>query len=325
MMTNILEGFRITKTFSTGSIFSFFNSKREKIVALDNINIEIEKGKTLVVAGESGSGKTTLAKILLRALNVDEGQIFFEGHEITHIKGKDLRRYRSDVHYVHQDPYSSLNPRMRIHDILMEPLEIHQKELSKDKKNDMILSVLEKVKLTPVEQISKKFPHSLSGGQRQRVALARALINEPKVIITDEPVSMLDVSIRLEILNLINNFKQSGISFMYITHDLATSRIVGDNIIIMYSGSIVEKGPIDAILFNPLHPYTKALINSISEPDPTNLIREKDFEVLEKKEENKGCKFHNTCNSDMEKCLESSNMIEIEDRHFVSCRAYEGQ
>ena len=176
---------------------------------------------------------------------------------------------------VYQDPYDSINPRMRIHDIINEPLEIHNIGTN-ETRNQLVLNVLQEVKLEPVEDIAKKYPHMLSGGQRQRVVIARALVVKPKIIIADEPVSMLDVSIRAEILELMNEIqKKNKISFIYITHDLATAKHFADRIIILYEGKIVETGNIKSVLREPKHQYTKALIDAVSEPDPENLYKEK--------------------------------------------------
>ncbi len=222
---------------------------------------------------------------------------------------------------IHQDPYDSINPRMRIKEIISEPLEIHN-VLNKEEINNRILEVLKEVKLEPAEEISKKYPHMLSGGQRQRVVLARALAIKPKIILADEPVSMLDVSIRAEILELMRELqKKFNISFVYITHDLATAKYFGQNIGILYLGKIVEIGPINQVLDNPKHPYTQALIDAISEPNPENLFKErniriKDEQVVKKIE---GCKFRGRCPYEIEKCTIEPNLEEIEKEHYSAC------
>lgn len=221
-----------------------------------------------MLAGESGSGKSTVARLVMRAADPDEGSILFEGREITHYTGSRLKEFRTAIHMVYQDPYASLNPRMKINDIVMEPLQIHDKTSSRENKLDKVLGALREVRLEPAEQIAGRFPHELSGGQRQRVAIARALVVRPKIIVADEPVSMLDVSVRGEILGLMQSLKEKfKISYIYITHDLSTARYVGDQLAIMRYGKIVEIGPIDKVLSDPQHEYTKELIGAIPEID----------------------------------------------------------
>lgn len=269
---NLKKYFPIKKNLR--EIFRF--ADREYTKAVDNVSFGVEKGKVFVLAGESGSGKTTLARLILRAIEPDSGSIIFDEQDITRKTDSELREIRTKMQMIYQDPYTSLNPRMKIMDIVMEPLNIHDKNSSKSVRKEKVLKALAEVQLKPAEEIAQKVPHMLSGGQRQRVALARCLVLTSKLIIADEPVSMLDVSVRAEILELINNLKDRlKISVLYITHDLSTSRYIGDNIAIMHDGKILETGPIDEVLMHPRHPYTRALIGAISEPDPDNLQREK--------------------------------------------------
>lgn len=259
---------------------NFFGKESSVVRAVDDVSFEIEEGKTLVLAGESGSGKSTIAKLILHAIPSDSGKIIFDGVEITNEKER-LRKIRMGVQMVYQDPYDSVNPQMKIKDIITEPLEIH-KIGDKQKRTELVKEVLREVKLEPDDDIMEKYPHMLSGGQRQRVVLARALVLKPKMIIADEPVSMLDVSIRAEVLELMEGLRQKyNISFLYITHDLATARYFGQRIAILYRGKIVETGPIDEVLFSPKHPYTQALLDALSEPDPDNLTREKKIRVTD--------------------------------------------
>ena len=269
---NLKKYFPIKKNLR--EIFRF--TDREYTKAVDNVSFGVEKGKVFVLAGESGSGKTTLARLILRAIEPDSGNIIFDGQDITRKTDSELREIRTKMQMIYQDPYTSLNPRMKIMDIVMEPLNIHNKNSSKSVRKEKVLRALDDVRLKPAEEIAQKVPHMLSGGQRQRVALARCLVLTSKLIIADEPVSMLDVSVRAEILELINDLKDRlKISGLYITHDLSTSRYIGDDIAIMHDGKILETGPIDEVLMHPRHPYTRALIGAISEPDPDNLQREK--------------------------------------------------
>jgi peptide/nickel transport system ATP-binding protein len=254
-------------------------NKEYYIKAVDDVSFSLEKGKVFVLAGESGSGKTTIARLILRAIEPDSGSIIFNGEDITNKTDKELRNVRTNIQMVYQDPYTSLNPRMKILDTIMEPLNVNDKVSSKAEKKEKVLRTLEDVQLRPAQEIAQKFPHMLSGGQKQRVALARSIVLTPKLIIADEPVSMLDVSVRAGILELMGNLKDRlMVSYLYITHDLSTARYIGDDIAIMRDGKIVEIGNVDQVLLHPIHPYTQALIYAVSEPDPGNLQREKNLD-----------------------------------------------
>ena len=291
----------LTKHFAVKK--GIFSSSKTVVRAVDGVSFSLKKGEVLVLAGESGSGKTTTARLILRAIEPDSGKVFFNGAEIGR-DGKGLEKLRMQCQMVHQDPYASINPRMKISDIIMEPLGIH-KIGTKQERKKMVLDALHEVRLEPAEEIFGKFPHTLSGGQRQRVVIARALVLKPKLIIADEPVSMLDVSVRAEVLELMRELQQKhGISYIYITHDLSTARYVGDKIAIMYLGKIVETGPIDDVLLHPRHPYTQALIDAISDPDPDNLFREKKIRINEPLDIDvyQGCRFRARCPYAIEKC-----------------------
>ncbi len=241
-----------------------FQKGMQYVRAVDGVSFTLERGKVLVLAGQSGSGKTTVARLVMRAIDPDSGSIVFDGKDVTKYTGSQLKHFRTQVHMVYQDPYASLNPRMKIMDTVMEPLNIHDRQSSRQEKEEKVLRALQDVRLEPVSEIALKLPHMLSGGQRQRVALARAIVLHPALIVADEPVSMLDVSVRGEILELMQNLKEKfRISYIYITHDLSTARYVGDDLAVMRGGKIVEMGPIDQVLLNPSHEYTRALINAI--------------------------------------------------------------
>ena len=271
LMNTILRVEGLNKNFTKKS---FFQSKSSMVTAVNNVSFSLSKDEILAIAGQSGSGKSTIAKLILKAIEVDSGKIFFDGDEISDTPS-DLKKLRMNCQMIYQDPYDSINPRMKIFDIINEPLEIHRVG-TKETRSEMVLDALRQVKLEPAPDIAKQYPHMLSGGQRQRIVIARALVVKPKVIIADEPVSMLDVSIRAEILELLNEIKKKNkISFIYITHDLATAKYFADRIIILYEGQIVETGNIIDVLTKPQHPYTEALIEAISEPDPNNLYKEK--------------------------------------------------
>jgi len=316
-MDEILRIENLKKHFIKKSIFS---SKSSIVRATDDISFSVRKGETFVLAGESGSGKTTIAKLILKAIDSDSGKIIFDNEEIKN-DSKSIQKIRMQCQMIQQDPYDSINPRMRVSDIVSEPLEIHRAG-NKEERRKRMLEVLREVKLEPAEDIAKKFPHMLSGGQRQRVVLARAMALKPKMIIADEPVSMLDVSIRAEILELLNDLqKKYDITFIYITHDLATARFFGKRIAILYLGKIVEMGPIEDVLFHPKHPYTQALIDAISEPDPENLHREKKIRINEPLDIDvyQGCRFRARCQYAIEECKEEPPLEKLDDSRKVAC------
>ncbi len=270
-MSEILRVENLTKKFKKKNLFS---SDSEEVIAADSVNFSISHGEILAIAGQSGSGKSTIAKLILRSIEPDSGKIFYNKEEIKN-NSDELKKFRMKCQMVYQDPYDSINPRMTVLDIINEPLEIHNLGTKKDRKQKVI-DTLKMVRLEPAEEISKKHPHMLSGGQRQRVVIARAIVVQPEIIIADEPVSMLDVSIRAEILELMKEIQNKNkISMIYITHDLATAKHFADNIIILNSGKIMEGGSIEKVLSDPENSYTKALIAAISEPNPNNLYKEK--------------------------------------------------
>ncbi|EGP93418.1 ABC transporter ATP-binding protein [Nitrosarchaeum koreense] len=316
-MDEILRIENLKKIFIKKNIF---RTKTVTIKAVDDISFSLKKGEVFVLAGESGSGKSTIAKLILKSIQADSGKIIFENEEIRDEK-KSLEKIRMNCQMIHQDPYDSINPRMNIADIVSEPLEIH-KNGNKDDRKKRVNEVLHEVKLEPVDDILKKYPHMLSGGQKQRVVLARALALRPKIIIADEPVSMLDVSIRAEMLELMHELqKRYQISFVYITHDLATARHFGQRIGILYLGKIVEIGAIDEILLKPKHPYTQALIDAISEPNPENLNKEKKIRINDPLDIDvySGCRFRARCPYAIEKCKTEPILENIEKDHFVAC------
>lgn len=315
-MDEILSVHGISKQFVKKSIFG---SKSSMVKAVDDVTFSLNRGDVLVIAGESGSGKSTIAKLILMAIIPDSGKIVFEGEQIKN-NPKSLKKIRMECQMIYQDPYDSINPRMKVGDIVSEPLQIHNIGNDLERKK-MIMDALKEVKLEPTEEIVEKYPHMLSGGQRQRVVLARALIMRPKIIIADEPVSMLDVSIRAEILELMKEIqKNNNISFIYITHDLATAKYFGQNIIILYLGKIMEAGSINQVLMRPRHPYTQALIDAISEPNPDNLYKEKIIRINEPIDIDvySGCRFRARCPYAIEKCKDVPP-LEISNDRSLAC------
>lgn len=316
-MDEILRVEHLKKYFTKKGMFG---KKSVTVRATDDVSFSIKKGEVFVLAGESGSGKSTIAKLILKSIESDSGKIFFEDQEIDDNK-KNVAKIRMNCQMIHQDPYDSINPRMKIGDIVSEPLEIHKVGNKKDRMK-RVIEALHEVKLEPAEDIVKKYPHMLSGGQRQRVVLARALAIKPKVILADEPVSMLDVSIRAEMLELMQELqKKYNISFIYITHDLATARYFGQRIGILYMGKIVEIGPINQVLVKPRHPYTQALIDAISEPNPDNLHKERKIRINEPLDIDvyQGCRFRARCPYAIEKCIEEPTLEESNADHYSAC------
>ena len=297
------------------------------VKALDGVSLTIEKGETLAVVGESGSGKTTLGRAALRLLKPTGGRVFFNGEDVYEIPNSELKNFRKRAQCVFQDPYSSLDAFMSVYQILEEPLIIHGIG-STQERNHMINQALQDVRLSPPEEMSMKYPHMLSGGLRQRVGIARALILKPDFILADEPVSMVDASSRAEILHLMQNLQKTyGITFLYITHDIATARHFSNRIAVMYAGRIVEIGSADEIVEEPLHPYTIALIKAIPAPDPDNRLRQRSViagEPPSPTEPPSGCHFHPRCPLIIENTCKHMDppLIEVKPGHYVACHLW---
>lgn len=252
---------------------SFFSTR--PIEAVSTVSLELAKGETVAVVGESGSGKTTLGRATLRLVEAAEGRVVFEGTDITDLKGKDLLAFRQRAQAIFQDPFSSLSPYMRVGQLVEEPLVIHGPS-DRSERERLVHEVLEQVKLSPAAEFVEKYPHTLSGGQRQRVSIARAMVLRPDYLVADEPVSMIDASSRAEILYLLAELQeQRELTFLYITHDLASARHFADRIAVMYAGRIVELASADGLIEDARHPYTKALLAAVPEPDPANRLRQR--------------------------------------------------
>jgi oligopeptide/dipeptide ABC transporter, ATP-binding protein, C-terminal domain len=296
------------------------------VKAVDGVSFTLEKGEVFAVIGESGSGKTTLGRTILRLVKPTAGKIVFEGKDITNTSESELRWYRFSTAMVFQDPFSSLNPYHTVQYILEEPLIL--RGIPPKERAELVVRALEEVRLVPPEDFLKKYPHMLSGGQRQRVGIARALITRPKFIVADEPVSMLDVSIRAEILSLMRSLQSKyGITMMYITHDIATAKYLADKILVMYAGKMVEYGPFKDVIKEPLHPYTQALIEALPDPDPANRFKLRKVPPGEPPSllnPPPGCRFHPRCPYAMKnKCdKEEPKFVEVKKGHYTACWLY---
>jgi len=291
--------------------------------AVDGISFSVKKGEVFGLVGESGSGKTTTGRLLIRLAEPTEGKIEYKGKDISHMGSRELKPLRREMQIIFQDPFESLDPRMLIQDIVAEPLRIQKIAKSEDEVWERVKQILREVELVPPEEFMLRFPHELSGGQRQRVAVARAFVLNPEFVVADEPVSMLDVSIRAEILNLMLQIvEKRGASFLYISHDLAVARHMCDRIAVMYLGRIVELGNTEAIVNSPLHPYTRALIAAVPVPDPSskrtgNIIS---GEIPSPIDPPPGCHFHTRCPYTHMRCtVEDPPLIEVEKDHWASC------
>ncbi|NHN31083.1 ABC transporter ATP-binding protein [Paenibacillus agricola] len=300
--------------------FSLFR-KHNPIKAVDGISFDLHAGKALGLVGESGCGKSTAGRAVLKLDSITSGKVFFKGNEITHLQGDALRELRKDMQIVFQDPYSSLNGRMRVKDILAEPFKIHG--LHPGREYQEVKRLLEMVGL--LESSFDKMPHEFSGGQRQRIVIARAIALRPQFIVCDEPVSALDVSVQSQIVNLFSQLqKELDLSYLFISHGLSVVRHICDRVGVMYLGKLVELGDKKSIFSNPLHPYTQALINAIPTPNPRiQRTREKitlEGDLPSPMNPPSGCHFHTRCPYAQERCkVEEPQWREIEPAHWVSC------
>jgi peptide/nickel transport system ATP-binding protein len=310
-----------------GLVSSLKGEPQRFVRAVDGITFEVGKQEVFALVGESGCGKSTTGKLIVKLLQPTEGSIYLEGNDVTNVRTREeVLAYRRKVQIIFQDPFSSMNPRFRVFDILEEPLLIHGIGETRAEREELIYKALEMVKITPPEDYVGRFPHMLSGGQRQRVAIARALILDPTFIVADEPVSMLDVSIRAEVLELMKELKEKmGVTYLYITHDMSTARYFADWMAVMYLGRIVEMGPAKRVIDNPLHPYTRALLAAVPEPKPErrNIIKELPIrgEVPNAANIPPGCRFHPRCIfAQKGLCdVEHPKLVEYEHNHWAEC------
>jgi len=296
--------------------------------AVDGVSFDLGQGEAVAIVGESGCGKSSLMKTILGLYQPTQGEIVFEDLMLSKLKARQMRAYRADVGYVQQDPFGALPPFMSVQRILEEPLVINKIKNKQDRAR-RIRKVMEEVKMSPVEDFIEKFPHMLSGGQQQRVVIARAMIMEPKLIVADEPVSMLDASVRVEILKLLRGLQTShNLAVIYITHDLSTVRYFSERIFVMYAGNVVEKARVNELLRNPLHPYTHALLDATSDPDHRNALTFKEVPPGEPPSliaPPPGCRFHPRCPQRIEGLCDAQEPPDFEPvpRHFAACWLYQ--
>jgi peptide/nickel transport system ATP-binding protein len=308
---------------NTGFLSSLLYRQSLYVKAVDGVSFDIIKGEILVLAGESGCGKTTTGRCVLYLEEPTDGEVEYAGDDLATLDRNEMKELRRKMQITFQDPYESLNPKQSVYGTVSEPLSVHKIQLSLSERRQRVIEALENVALTPPEDYIDRYPHELSGGQRQRVSVARALILHPEFMVADEPVSMLDVSIRAEILNLLLDLREElELTYLFITHDLAVATYIADRIAIMYLGKIVELGDAQEVAFNPYHPYTRALISAVPSGDPTVKRRVESLKGEPPSPINvpSGCRFHPRCPYAQEICVrEIPADRDMGDGHYVAC------
>ena len=317
-MKPLLEVRGLTKHFPVEQ--GFLSRGKNVVRAVDDLSFTIAAGETLGLVGESGCGKSTTGKLIVQLLAPTAGQLFFEGKNITHQSGRERRALARDIQIIFQDPYASLNPRMTVEQIVTEPMKLHLK-LGKKELEQEVLRLMNTVGLPSFYR--NRYPHEFSGGQRQRIGIARALALKPKLIVCDEPVSALDVSIQAQVLNLLDDLQEEfGLTYLFIAHGLNVIRHISDRVGVMYLGNMMELAPAKPLYANPLHPYTQALLSAVPIPDPkavkNRILLEGD--VPSPINPPSGCRFHTRCRYATDRCkLETPILQEVEAEHFVAC------
>jgi peptide/nickel transport system ATP-binding protein len=309
----------LTRHFRVGKLMS-----RQTLHAVDDVDLSIDRGEIVALVGESGSGKSTIARLLAQVYKPTRGEIWFEGRPLSQLRGRRSKlAYSAAVPMVFQDPYSSINPAYRVSHGIFRGMKLHRADLSRAKRSTELNRVLDEVGLGPASETLRKFPYELSGGQRQRIGFAQALALRPKLIVADEPVSMLDVSIRIGVLNLMAELRaQEGVSFLYITHDVASARYLADRVVVMYAGHLVEQGPAEDVLQTPKHPYTQLLVSAV--PDPRAELGMADAsdvgEPPKVVDPQPGCRFRQRCPLAIARCeTETPQLRELGDGRRVAC------
>ena len=298
-----------------------FKTKKGMLHAVDGVSFQLKQGRTLGVVGESGCGKSTLGRTVLRLLDATDGSIYFNGQDIQKLNKAEMRKMRKEMQIIFQDPYSSLDPRKTISQIIAEPLKVH-KMCKPEELDDRIHELMQLVGLA--DRLVNTYPHELDGGRRQRVGIARALASEPKFIVCDEPVSALDVSIQAQIINLLRQLQRElGLSYIFITHDMSVVNHLADDIAVMYLGKIVEMAPVEELFNNPLHPYTKALLSAVPIPEVSKVKRQRirlKGELTSPINLDDVCRFKKRCNDVDGRCEGCEpQLVEVKPGHFVAC------
>lgn len=321
--TPLLEVRNLRKLFAGKS--SFFQKDKSWIKAVDDVSFTLNPKETLGVVGESGCGKSTMGRSVLRLIEPTSGEIFYKGKDFTKASGQELRKMRADMQIIFQDPYASLNPRMTIGEIIAEPLNIQKRYKTQEETRAQVLKVMEVVGLNT--KYYNRYPHEFSGGQRQRIGIARAIVLNPSLVVCDEPVSALDVSIQAQILNLLQDLKeQMGLTFIFITHDLSVVNHFADEIAVMYLGQLIEKAPTEELFDHPIHPYTRALLSAIPIPEvgisrPERILLK--GEISSPIDPPDECRFAKRCIYTCDQCHQSCpKLMEVRPGHFVSCHLW---